>query len=119
MEHLSAAQLMRASSNEHRAATLARIGELPLRRGAHRYDQGGAEAEMEPVVDSAMTANVVATYSPRRLYLTMQGKLWKRVMQLNKKGDRMVQAVSLGTIVVSMLVIVGLLVLVFTGQDSA
>ena len=118
MEHLSAAQMMEPASNEHRAATLARIGELPMRRGGHNFAQDGAEAEMVPVVDSAMTANVVATYSPRRLYMMMQGRLWERVMRVRKKGDRLMQAVSLGTIAVSMLVIVALVVLVFTEQGS-
>ena len=119
MEHLSAAQMMLASSNEHRAATLARIGELPMRRGPQRFPQDGVEAEMEPVVDGAMTANVVATYTPKRLYLMMRGKLWSRVMQVRKKGDRLIQAVSLGTMVVSMLVVVALIVLVFTGQEKS
>jgi len=119
MEHISAAQMMSQSSKEHRAATLARIGELPMRRGPQRFGQEGGEAEMEPVVDSAMTANVVATYSPQRLYTMMQGRLWERVMQVRRKGDHMVQVVSLGTIAVSMLVVVALIVLVFAEPSVA
>ena len=118
MEHLSAMDLMLQPTSDHRAASLARIGELPMRRPSNQFRGDGQEADMEPVVDSAMTSDVVATYSPKRLWLMMDGKLYHRVLSVNRKTERLIQAASMGTIALSMMAIVALIVLVFTGDKG-
>ena len=119
MEHHSTLDLMEKPTPEHRAAFLARVGELPTRRKPmSSFDADGQEPEEEAVVDSAATAHVVATYSPKGLYVLMKGVIFHRVLTMKRSSERMIQIASIGTIAVGMIVIASLVVLVFTSEQK-
>jgi len=119
MEHHSTLDLMEKPTPEHRAAFLARVGELPTRRKpTTSFDADGQEPEEEAVVDSAATAHVVATYSPKGLYVLMKGVIFHRVLTMKRSSDRLIQIASIGTIAVGMLVIAALVVMVFTSEQG-
>jgi len=119
MEHHSTLDLMEKPTPEHRAAFLARVGELPTRRKpTTSFDADGQEPEEEAVVDSAATAHVVATYSPKGLYVLMKGVIFHRILTVRRSTDRLIQLASIGTIAVGMLVIAALVVMVFTSEQG-
>ena len=118
MGHLPAASMMGDPSPEHRAAFLARIGELPPRRRP-QPGANGHSGDEQPDVDTAATLHIIASYSPTRLYTVLKGTLYRRLLAGNRRTEKLIQIASLSTFAMSVMVIAALIVLVFTDPNNA
>ena len=112
---------------KHRRAFLAAIGEAPppTKKPAPGADgqgffgsasgrasvNGSAEEDEDP-----MTAHIVATYSTKALYSSLQAKIQKRLLVGTRKGEKMVQYVSIGSIAVALMVVAAVVTLTMTGD---
>ena len=120
MEHMPAVNMMGELSPAERMAFLVRIGEArpPTQTGRGSTTNGQREEAPSSSFDDASTSHIQGSYSPRRLFVVLEGRLYQRVIAGRRGFERAMQMASMGTIAVSVLIITAIIVLVMTDDTG-
>lgn len=102
---------------KHREAFLTAIGEAVPKPRRPAWSQGEAK-ETTPPEESALTSHIIATYSTKKLYGSMQAKVQKRMLSGHRTAEKMLQYASLGSIALALILVAALVTLVFASDDG-
>jgi len=116
IEHTGAAIRMMP---KHRRAFLTAIGEAPPAAKQQPLFEGEKRAAVTDEEDP-LTAHIVATYSTKGLYNSLQAKVQRRILSGHRGAEKLLQYASIGSIAVAMLIIAALVTMTMAGgNDSA
>ncbi len=120
MEHMPAVDMMGELTPAERLAFLVRIGEArpPTQGGRGTASNGQKDEAPSSPFDEASTSHIMGSYSPRRLFVVLEGRLYRRVIAGRRGFERAMQMASLGTIAVSVLVVAAVIVLAMTDDTG-